>query len=88
MFSGTVRQRWPVSFPRNERSLLELVIKGNNLHVLNHERMNDDHTKNHSNEEYTRFWQTHKEEPLIGREIILRSFCPQVITHAYTNLLF
>lgn len=82
LFSGTVQQRWP-NFTRNERSLLELVIKGNNLTVLNYEKMNGDQAKTSKIEEYTQFWQTHKDKPLIGREVILRSFCPQVITNDF-----
>ena len=76
--SGLVKRRWQ-PFIRDQRSNLELVVKANYVQVNNEVKMN-----NSVNEEladdFKKFWSHHSSTPLIGRNIILSSFCPQVRT--------
>ena len=76
-YSGLVKRRWQ-PFTRDQRSILELVVKGNYVHVNNEVKIN--HVINDElSDEFKRFWSKYAANPLAGRNIILSSFCPEVI---------
>ena len=76
LLSGLVKRRWQL-FIRDQRSTLELVVKGNYVQVNNEVKMNNAVNEELS-DEFKSFWSKHSSAPLVGRNIILSSFCPQV----------
>ena len=74
--TGVVLRRWK---PTNVESKceVELVLKANHVQVQNEQRgvfLATDEMK----QEIEEFWEKHKYQPLIGRNVILASLCPQV----------
>ncbi|CAL1585426.1 unnamed protein product [Knipowitschia caucasica] len=73
---GVVCQRWK-PFSDGSRCDLELVLKANNMEV------NNQHTAvsvllEEAHRDVEDFWDTHRSNPLAGRDQILMSFCPQI----------
>nr|XP_045624120.1 DNA helicase MCM9-like [Procambarus clarkii] len=76
LICGTVHRRWhPVV--RDSRPNIDLVLKANNITVRNKQRSGTIIT-DEMREEFTKFWEQYKYDPLTGRNILLASFCPQV----------
>jgi DNA helicase MCM9 len=71
-----VSRRWRNLFPQ-KRSEIELVLKANHLQVCNTQKAAVLVTKE-THDECLRFWQQHSTMPLVGRDLILASMCPQV----------
>lgn len=76
--SGLVKRRWR-PLMRGQRSILEIVLKGNYLEVKNEVKAVNSTVNEELNEDVKRFWSKHANAPLVGRNIILSSFCPQVL---------
>jgi DNA helicase MCM9 len=74
--SGIVSRRWRNLFPQ-KRSEIELVLRANHLQVCNTQKAAVLVTKE-THDECLRFWQQHSTKPLVGRDLILASMCPQV----------
>ncbi|XP_070200187.1 DNA helicase MCM9-like isoform X2 [Littorina saxatilis] len=73
---GTVCQRWrPVA--EESKCDIEIVLKANHVLITNEQRSRVLITKE-LKEEIVKFWETHKNQPLSGRNKILASLCPQV----------
>lgn len=74
-------RRWKV-LTLGSRGDVELVVKANNLLVTNHQKtarlITDD-----ARAKFKLFWDRYKYRPLIGRDIILASFCPDVSAYKY-----
>ena len=74
--SGVVLRRWR-STNVETKCEVELVLKANHIQVQNEQRgivMATDELK----QEIEEFWEKYKYQPLVGRNIILASLCPQV----------
>lgn len=56
---------------------VELVLKANHVQVNNGQRSIKSITPE-IRSLFNEFWTTYKKKPLVGRDIILKSFCPQV----------
>jgi len=80
-FRGTVMRRWS-NLNVGCRPDIELVVKGNYLIVTNHDK-----TVRLITPEFkakcSAFWEKYKNKPLVGRDIILASFCPDVSKFKY-----
>jgi len=61
------------------RSEIELVLKANHLQVCNDQRSAVLVTSE-TRDEFARYWEGHSHEPLVARNHILASICPQVST--------
>lgn len=76
IFSGIVKRRWK---PQYVGKLLnvELFLKANHIQVNN-----DDNSLNlltpDIREQHENFWIKHNANPLEGRDVILKSICPEV----------
>lgn len=69
-------RRWKP--PSNGKKLdIELVLRANHVQVNNDQRSIMLVTPE-IKAQFRNFWDEHKEKPLAGRDIILKSFCPQV----------
>jgi DNA helicase MCM9 len=75
--SGLVKRRWQ-PFVRDQRSVLELVLKGNFIEVMNEPKVLNSVVNEELNDGFKKCWQKYATCPLVGRNIILSSFCPQV----------
>lgn len=76
VFSGTVMRRWR-HMSDGCRSEIELVLKANHLQVCNDQRSAVLVTSE-TRDEFARYWEDHSHEPLVARNHILASICPQV----------
>ncbi|KAG8225398.1 hypothetical protein J437_LFUL004598 [Ladona fulva] len=76
MFCGTVRRRWN-TFSAGNRCEIELSLQANHLQVCNDQKAFV-HVTPEMKDEFNTFWKKHSRQPLIGRNIILASVCPQV----------
>ncbi len=72
-----MKRRWQ-PFVRDQRSILELVLKGNYIQVNNEAKIANSAVNEELNEGFTNFWAKYASRPLVGRNIILSSFSPQV----------
>jgi DNA helicase MCM9 len=59
------------------RSDIELVLKANHLQVCNDQRSAVLVTSE-TRDEFSKYWDSHSEQPLVARNHILASICPQV----------
>lgn len=69
---------------------VELVLKANHVQVYKGQYFPRLITAEVENR-FKTFWESHTNDQLVGRDIILKSFCPQVSTNLYkdlTNLFF
>ncbi|PSN31662.1 hypothetical protein C0J52_14963 [Blattella germanica] len=73
---GTVMRRWKY-LNAGSRSDVELTLKANHLQVCNDHRSTVLVT-NELREEFSKYWEDHNHEPLVARNHILASLCPQV----------
>ncbi|KAJ9580393.1 hypothetical protein L9F63_003947, partial [Diploptera punctata] len=73
---GTVMRRWK-HLNDGCRSDIELALKANHLQVCNDHRSAVLVT-NEIRDEFSKYWDSHFNEPLVGRNHILASICPQV----------
>ncbi|XP_041346650.1 LOW QUALITY PROTEIN: DNA helicase MCM9-like, partial [Gigantopelta aegis] len=74
--TGIVRQRWKplgAGYPCS----LELVIHANHV-FLNSEHRSNVNVTDDLKETFRTFWSQYEDRPLEGRNLIIRSFCPQV----------
>eukprot|EP01119_Soliformovum_irregulare_P014195 TRINITY_DN3873_c0_g2_i1.p1 TRINITY_DN3873_c0_g2~~TRINITY_DN3873_c0_g2_i1.p1 ORF type:complete len:818 (-),score=185.58 TRINITY_DN3873_c0_g2_i1:57-2315(-) len=75
--SGTVRQRWPRTPFEDERCDVEMFIVANSIRVHNQQRygisLTEDLVAN-----FKQYWISHREDPLTGRNNILKSLCPNI----------
>lgn len=70
-----VKRRWKkLGRGRNDRTDIELVIQAVNV-VVNNERGNSELVKEEAEEEFRRFWASHRD--IAGRNLLLTMFCPQ-----------
>ncbi|CAG2054638.1 unnamed protein product [Timema podura] len=78
--NGTVMRRWrPLN--NGNRCDIELVFKANYLQVCNDHRSNILLTQE-TRDEIQGFWRQHAHAPLVARNFILASLCPQVSSPA------
>jgi hypothetical protein len=79
--SGQVKRRWQ-PFVRDQRSVLEIVVKGNFIKVINEPSVQNTSVINQRlGDFFTNFWtKSYANAPLAGRNLILSSFSPQVFT--------
>ncbi|NXP17269.1 MCM9 helicase, partial [Scytalopus superciliaris] len=73
---GVVMQRWK-PFHEGSRCDLEIVLKANYVKV-NNEQLAGVVIDEEVRKEFEDFWESHKNDPLAGRNEILASLCPQV----------
>eukprot|EP01135_Chromosphaera_perkinsii_P003156 Nk52_evm45s236 gene=Nk52_evmTU45s236 len=74
--SGYVRRRWMPARP-DVQCEIELVLEANYIEVFNEQKSclkvsEEDKVK------MKLFWERHRDNPITGRNIILKSFCPQI----------
>lgn len=74
---GLVRRRWQ-PFVRDQRAVLELVLRGNFIEVINEAKVLNSAVNEELNDGFKLFWLKYAACPLVGRNIILSSFSPQV----------
>lgn len=74
--TGIVTRRWGKLID-GERTEIELVIIANNLKVNNETKFGVGVT-DELRDEFELFWKIHEDQPLEGRNIILKSICPEV----------
>lgn len=75
-FSGTVMRRWKPQYP-DKKLDIELVINANYVEVNNDQRSIMLITPEIKSQ-FKEFWEKHADSPLAGRDLILRSLCPEV----------
>ncbi|GLH03509.1 DNA replication licensing factor Mcm2 [Gryllus bimaculatus] len=63
--------------PDGNRSDIDLVFKANHLEVCNDQRSSILITQE-THDEFAEFWRRNSHQPLVARNLILQSFCPQV----------
>ena len=73
---GMLRKRWK-PLQRDQRPDVELAIEALHVHVNNNER-GAAMVSREMQLEFEAFWRRHAETPLVGRDLILRSACPQL----------
>jgi DNA helicase MCM9 len=61
------------------RSDIELVLKANHLQVCN-DQGSAVLITSETRDEFSRYWEGHSHQPLVARNNILASICPQVCT--------
>ncbi|KAJ8891487.1 hypothetical protein PR048_004015, partial [Dryococelus australis] len=76
LVSGTVMRRWR-GLSAGSRSDIELVLKANHVQVCNDQRANLLMTQE-VRDFFQQFWDSHADRPLVARDFILASLCPQV----------
>lgn len=85
--TGLVTRRWgELSF--GVKPEVELIILARNI-VLNNERKNmasTGGTNDEASREFTQFWQDNMDTPLLARNAILRSICPDIYGMYYVKL--
>ncbi|KAK4021120.1 hypothetical protein OUZ56_003049 [Daphnia magna] len=74
---GLVRRRWQ-PFVRDQRAVLELVLRGNFIEVINEAKVLNSAVNEELNDGFKLFWLKYAACPLVGRNIILSSFSPQI----------
>lgn len=75
--TGLLTYRWGV-LAMGEKPELELLLLGSHL-TVNNERKNGTSLSDDSTREFTSFWQEYGvETPLLARDAIIRSICPEV----------
>ncbi|XP_066994088.2 uncharacterized protein [Anabrus simplex] len=73
---GTVLRRWrPIT--GGNRCDIELALQANHIEVCNDQRSSVLITQE-THDEFAKFWENHASAPLVARNLILASFCPQV----------
>ncbi|KAF2351466.1 MCM OB domain [Trinorchestia longiramus] len=73
---GSVVRRWkPIS--RDARPAIEVVIRANNITVRNKQE-GSALIKPELEKEFEEFWKHHRNKPLVARDLILASVCPQM----------
>jgi DNA helicase MCM9 len=78
VFSGTVMRRWRHT-SEGSRSDIELVLKANHLQVCN-DQGSAVLITSETRDEFSRYWDGQSHQPLVARNHILVSICPQVCT--------
>lgn len=73
---GTLMRRWAPVVPE-KRCELEMVVVANNLIIAN-EKQGCTLVNDESKKDFEAFWDQFREEPLRGRNAIVRSICPQL----------
>ncbi|KAL3280038.1 hypothetical protein HHI36_017545 [Cryptolaemus montrouzieri] len=73
---GTVKRRW-APFSQGKKIDIELAIKANHVQINNTCGLPNLVTPE-VREVFNEFWERYKDVPVIGRDIILKSFCPQI----------
>ncbi|XP_044762057.1 DNA helicase MCM9-like [Coccinella septempunctata] len=73
---GIVKRRWS-PFLVGRKIDIELAIKANHIQINNTCGLPNLVTPE-IKELFSQFWETYKNIPVIGRDIILKSFCPQI----------
>eukprot|EP00112_Aurelia_sp_Birch-Aquarium-sp1_P008185 Seg1899.4 transcript_id=Seg1899.4/GoldUCD/mRNA.D3Y31 product="DNA helicase MCM9" protein_id=Seg1899.4/GoldUCD/D3Y31 len=73
---GVVMRRWKPVY-NNSKCEIELAIRANNLVVNNDQRSSVTLTED-MKREFDEFWQRHELHPLMGRNELLSSLCPQI----------
>lgn len=74
--NGIVSRRWR-QFGPDERCDLEMIIVANHLKVNNEHKMGIGMTEE-LKVEFENFWKQHADKPLVGRDYILKSICPDI----------
>lgn len=81
IFSGIVKRRWKPQYAGKELNV-ELFLKANHIQVNNDNTslnlLAPDIIEQHEN-----FWFKYRVNPLEGRDIILKSICPEVILNPF-----
>jgi DNA helicase MCM9 len=73
---GVVLRRWR-SLKIDSRCEIDLIILANNV-VVNNASKGFLNVTEEQKREFQQFWENHKKYPLIGRNLILKSMCPQI----------
>jgi len=73
--TGIVMRRWKPPIP-NERSEIELFLKGNHIQVHNEQRSRINVT-DELKIEFEEFWEKYKDNPMQGRNQIISNICSQ-----------
>ncbi|KAK5649225.1 hypothetical protein RI129_000254 [Pyrocoelia pectoralis] len=73
---GIVKRRWGALIV-GKRIEVELCLKANHIQVHNGHTVSTLITTDIRNQ-FNSFWEVHRNSPLVGRDLILKSFCPKV----------
>eukprot|EP00347_Sterkiella_histriomuscorum_P013643 403363933 len=78
MITGVLIQRWKNMPPApGTRPFIELALLANNVEVLNKREFSKSNSINMDTlNEFKRFWRKH--DPIIGRQILIKSVCPNI----------
>jgi DNA helicase MCM9 len=74
--SGIVKKRWKTSY-EDERCDVELFLEANNVRVNNQQRFGLNVTEELISD-FRKFWKKFADNPLQGRNLILKSICPNL----------
>lgn len=74
--TGVVTRRWG-QIHMDQKTDIELVIIANNTKVMNETKFGVGVT-DELKEEFEEFWRQYADKPLVARDIILKSICPEV----------
>ena len=83
---GIVMRKWSW-LAEGDRCNVNTFILANHIHVNNDREFNV-HITEELTAEFNNFWQQFQHKPLLGRDNILRSVCPQVYGMYYVKLAF
>ena len=74
--SGKVKRRWQ-PYVKDDRIKLEMVLKANSVVVNNEVKMNAAIDEEIA-DEFRSFWANYASNSITGRDILLKSFCPEL----------
>lgn len=78
-FSGVIKRRWKQSFAKKKWDI-QLVMKANHIHVNNEWSFS---ITPGLKDVCAQFWEEHTKTPLFGRDFILKSLCPEVVSFGF-----
>ena len=83
IYSGTVLKRF-MPLEKDKIISVALAVKCNSIKVHNDVYDGDSKKTTEQMEMFKEFWELYKDEPIKGRNLIIKSLCPEVCLYSYT----
>ncbi|KAL1497582.1 hypothetical protein ABEB36_008517 [Hypothenemus hampei] len=74
--TGIIKRRWS-EFDKGVKTVIEIVLRANHIQV-NNSSSNSIKISDDAKEIFKKFWLEHKNDPLAGRNVILKSIAPEI----------
>lgn len=75
--TGWMVSRWKYTAKSGSRCEVDFALVANNIYIANSRAVSTAQGQDHR-EFATKFWATHCDSPLRGRDLLINSFCPQI----------